>query len=210
MANFADINAMTRLSNALFGRGYGHWSEIRTDARLKWCLADIAKGCRTIVIQQLMILYNLDQFDPNEYAKESVAKRGIRQSFTSVADRLSLSPPTSPLNSKGNVTTSKDSTSGCSSQDVVNFMSRMQKSEVARLAFASALVDNSSVDADLTALSDLRVPPEDEIILETLQQEKVIVNTVPSCDRSHLPLLDRFLPRVKSYLHWHASLPLRR
>ena len=157
-ADFTDTHQMTRLTNVLLTRGYGNWASIRKDARLKWTQADIAKGCRTIIIQQLITAFDLESFDG--FSKSSSG--GDRLSFTGVADRLSLSP----------CATEKGSSSG--GQDgVLNFMAKMHSCKVARLALAAALLDsNSHITDESIALTDLITPYEDKIIADTIIRAK--------------------------------------
>merc|ERR1711871_1470529 len=153
-ADFTDTHQMTRLANALFTRGYGNWVSIRKDARLKWIQSDVAKGCRIIIFQQLITLFNLESFD-------GFNQGSSRLSFTGVADRLSLSP------------------SMCSKEsvdyrdDILGFMDKMRSCKVARLALASALHEPraQSLDASL-ALTDLTTPHEDTIIHETINEAR--------------------------------------
>ena len=150
--DFSDQNAMTRLSNALSSKGYLNWDSVRKDARLKWSIEDISKGCRISVIQALLSAHNLENFDPSDLRKSD-----SRQSWSGVADRLSLSPSQTTEESP------KSSISSNFSQDVKNLLSKMKSSRVARIAFAMALIesdlkdgeDNNTLKIENTMLSNL-------------------------------------------------------
>jgi hypothetical protein len=166
--DFSDPAIMARITNALLARGYGNWAAIKKDSRLKWKPADIAQGCRIVIFQNLVALYNLGGYENSSSEK----MKSSRQSWSGVNERQSLSPP------RADSSDSKYSDLSCprivcTEEDVSKFCFRLQSSNLARLAIAAEWTQSK-----LEEPTEVVQPVEDDIFASILSYPKQDSNAV--------------------------------
>lgn len=167
-ADFSDPAVMTRLTNALLARGYGNWAAIQKDSRLRWKPSDIAQGCRIVIFQNLVALYNLGGYENSSSEKIKTS----RESWSGVNERLSLSPTrAASSDSKSSELSCPGIT--CTDEDVSKFCLRLQSSNLARLAIAAEWAQ-----AKLGEPTEVVQPIEDDLFATILSYPKQDSNAV--------------------------------